>query len=70
MLAGIAWWTFACGTDSCEACCAGRVLIYLEAEALGQAVPDFAVHLLGDLLRAAEALGLRSLQVRVVQRIS
>jgi hypothetical protein len=46
------------------------VLIYLEAEALGQAVPDFAVHLLGDLLRAAEALGLRSLQVRVVQRIS
>ena len=40
-----------------------RVLIYLEAEAAGRAVPDFAVHLLGDLLHAAEALGCRSLQV-------
>ena len=26
-------------------------------------MPDFAVHLLGDLLHAAEALGCRSLQV-------
>lgn len=39
-------------------------MIYLEAEALGQAPPDFAVHLLGDLLAAAQTLGLRSLQVR------
>ena len=39
------------------------MLIYLEAEAAGRAVPDFAVHLLGDLLRAADALGCRSLQV-------
>ncbi|CAL5222768.1 g5180 [Coccomyxa viridis] len=39
-----------------------RVLIYLEAEAAGRAVPDFAVHLLGDLLHAADALGCRSLQ--------
>ena len=44
-----------------DAC--GRVLIYLEAEAAGRAVPDFAVHLLGDLLHAAEELGCRSLQV-------
>ena len=41
----------------------GRVLIYLEAEAAGRTVPDFAVHLLGDLLHAAEDLGCRSLQV-------
>ena len=40
-----------------------RVLIFLEAEAAGRAVPDFAVHLLGDLLHAAEDLGCRSLQV-------
>ena len=40
------------------------MLRYLEAEALGQAAPDYAVHLLGDLLHAAEALGLRSLQVQ------
>ncbi len=43
---------------------AGRVLIYLEAGAAGQPVPDYAVHLLGDLLHAGEALGLLSLQVR------
>ena len=41
-----------------------RVLIYLEAEAAGRTAPDFAVHLLGDLLHAADALGCRSLQVR------
>ena len=41
----------------------GRVLIFLEAEASGRQVPDFAVHLLGDLLHAAEDLGCRSLQV-------
>lgn len=41
-----------------------RVLIYLEAEAAGRSVPDFAVHLLGDLLHAAEDLGCRSLQVQ------
>ncbi|EIE25119.1 cytochrome b5 [Coccomyxa subellipsoidea C-169] len=39
-----------------------RVLIYLEAGAAGQPVPDYAVHLLGDLLHAGEALGLLSLQ--------
>ena len=44
-----------------------RVLIFLEAEALGQAPPDFAVHLLGDLLHAAQTLGLRSLQVKAFQ---
>ena len=43
-----------------------RVLRYLEAEALGQAAPDYAVHLLGDLLHAAQLLGLRSLQVQSV----
>lgn len=42
---------------------AGRVLIFLEAAAAGQALPDFAVHLLGDLLHAGEALGLQSVQV-------
>ncbi|KAK9908984.1 hypothetical protein WJX75_005570 [Coccomyxa subellipsoidea] len=39
-----------------------RVLIFLEATAAGQLAPDFAVHLLGDLLHAGEALGLQSLQ--------
>ena len=40
------------------------MLRYLEAEALDQAAPDYAVHLLGDLLHAAKVLGLRSLQVQ------
>ncbi|BDA41357.1 probable cytochrome b5 type B at C-terminar half [Coccomyxa sp. Obi] len=39
-----------------------RVLIFLEASAAGQPAPDFAVHLLGDLLQAGEILGLQSLQ--------
>eukprot|EP00884_Botryococcus_braunii_P006095 jgi/Botrbrau1/15487/Bobra.43_2s0107.2 len=39
-----------------------RVLIFLEAEALGKARPVFAAHLLPDLWRAASVLALRSLQ--------
>lgn len=40
-----------------------RVLIYLEAEALGRGRPPFAAHLLPDLERAGSLLGLRTLQV-------
>lgn len=40
-----------------------RVLIYLEAEARGTPGPTFAAHLQEDLLAAALALGLRSLEV-------
>jgi len=40
-----------------------RVLIYLEAAALGRPKPAFAAHLTQTLLAAAVSLGLRSLQV-------
>ncbi|GAB4817964.1 hypothetical protein N2152v2_005010 [Parachlorella kessleri] len=39
-----------------------RVLIFLEAEALGKPQPSFAGHLIPPLLQAAGKLGLRSLQ--------
>ncbi len=41
-----------------------RVLIYLEAGALGRPKPAFAAHLTQALLAAAVSLGLRSLEVR------
>lgn len=41
----------------------GRVLIFLEAQALGRPTPNFAVHLAEELLPAARTLGLRSLEV-------
>ena len=41
-----------------------RVLIYLEAAALGRPKPAFAAHLTQALLAAAVSLGLRSLEVR------
>ena len=40
-----------------------RVLIFLEAEALGRAPPSFAPHFIPPLLEAAQRLGLRSLEV-------
>lgn len=45
--------------------CFDRVLIFLEATAAGQPAPDFAVHLLGDLLQAGEMFGLQPLQVQI-----
>lgn len=41
-----------------------RVLIFLEALALGREPPAFGVHLLPQLLAAAQHLGLRDLEVR------
>lgn len=43
-----------------------RVLIYLEAGALGRPKPAFPAHLTQALLAAAMALGLRSLEVKSI----
>ena len=48
---------------NCQAAVLFRVLIYLEAAALGRPKPVFAAHLTQALLAAAVALGLRSLEV-------
>lgn len=40
-----------------------RVLIFLEAQALGRPLPSFALHMAQDLLAASRTLGLRTLQV-------
>lgn len=40
-----------------------RVLIFLEAQALGRALPNFALHLAQDLQAASRTLGLRALEV-------
>jgi hypothetical protein len=40
-----------------------RVLIFLEAQALGRPLPNFALHLAQDLLAAGRTLGLRALEV-------
>lgn len=40
-----------------------RVLIFLEAQALGRPLPNYALHLAEDLLPAARTLGLRALEV-------
>lgn len=52
------------GLQSCifvAFCC--RVLIFLEAQALGRPPPNYAVHLAEPLLAAAHTLGLRALEV-------
>ena len=41
-----------------------RVLIFLEALALGRELPTFGLHLCTQLLAAAQHLGLRALEVR------
>lgn len=38
-----------------------RVLIFLEAEALGRTLPSFALHHVEDLLKAGQTLGIKSL---------
>lgn len=44
--------------------CLPRVLIFLEALALGREPPAFGLHLCPPLLAAAQRLGLRPLEVR------
>lgn len=46
-----------------------RVLIYLEALALGTQPPSYAAHLLQDLLTAAHTLGIRSLQAQCREKL-
>lgn len=46
-----------------------RVLIFLEAEALGAPAPEFAVSMLDELADAARALGLRSLEDACAARL-
>ena len=48
-------------SDVCPPC---RVLIFLEALALGRELPTFGLHLCTQLLAAAQHLGLRALEVR------
>ena len=43
-----------------------RVLIFLEAQALGRPLPSFALHMAQDLLAASRTLGLRALEVAVI----
>jgi hypothetical protein len=43
-----------------------RVLIFLEAQALGRPLPSFALHMAQDLLAASRTLGLRALEVAVM----
>lgn len=43
-----------------------RVLIFLEAQALGGPLPSFALHMAQDLLAASRTLGLRALEVVTV----
>jgi hypothetical protein len=45
------------------------VLIFLEAQALGRPLPNFALHLAQDLLVAGRTLGLRALEVGVMCQV-